>query len=65
MAEPDETDMKPILARENGSDSQEEPCSENYSFSVRERCLTGPPRAVSWCSVFQYFAQMVSAYQVA
>ena len=60
----DELDLRPILDKENGSDSQGEPCSEEYGFCVREKCLSGPPRAISWCSVFQYFAQMVGTYQV-
>lgn len=61
----DDIELKPILVdNENGSDGQGESCSGGYSYSVRERCLSVPPRRISWCSVFQYFAQMVGMHLV-
>lgn len=46
-------EQEPILKEEDS-----EPCSE-YGFCVREKLLSDPPRAISWWSFFQYFAQMV------
>ena len=48
-------DEEPILKEEDSE------CGSEYSFRVRERCMSSPPRPVSWCSLFQYFAQMVGA----